>query len=130
LRERRPIAGQEKWIVQNAKPDHPVSPKTGAAPSHRHKQGVLKDGSSADGPRSSQRKTRPTSETSTNDKAKPGVEKSLEDVVVEQDRVPEAKVETKTEVGTSSQWLLNQTIRFLWVQGRRGLRGPPRPGWL
>jgi hypothetical protein len=31
---------------------------------------------------------------------------------VEQDRVPEAKAETKTEVGTGSRWSTNWTVQF------------------
>jgi hypothetical protein len=54
-------------------------------------------------PRSRQGKIGLRSETSANDEAKPDGEKSLEEVVVEQDRVPEVKVETKIEVGTNSQ---------------------------
>jgi hypothetical protein len=45
-----------------------------------------------------------------NDKAKPDVEKCPEEVAVEQNRVPEEKTETKTKVETSSQQLPNQTI--------------------
>jgi hypothetical protein len=47
-----------------------------------------------------------------NDKAKLDAEKSLEEMVAEQDRVLQAKVETKTEARTSSQWSPNWTIRF------------------
>jgi hypothetical protein len=42
-----------------------------------------KDGSFADEPGSSQGRTELRSETSANDEAKPGTEKSLEDVAVE-----------------------------------------------
>jgi hypothetical protein len=44
----RKTLGQENWIVQNAKPDHPVSLKIAAIPGRQHKQGVPKDGSSID----------------------------------------------------------------------------------
>jgi hypothetical protein len=40
------------------------------------------------------------------------MEKSPEEVVVEQDRVPEAKAETKTEARTSSWWSPNRTVQF------------------
>jgi hypothetical protein len=62
---------------------------------------VLKDGSSADEPGSSQGKTGPRSKILANDEAKPYAEKSPEEVVAEQDRVPEVKAETKIEVVTS-----------------------------
>jgi hypothetical protein len=38
-----------------------------------------------------------------NDEAKPNTEKSPEEVAAEQDKVPEAKEETRTEAGTSLQ---------------------------
>jgi hypothetical protein len=98
----RRASGHENWIVQNAKLDHPVSPKTVAAPTHRHKQEAPKDRSSVDEPGTSQGRTWSRSETSASDEAKPDMEKSLEGVAAEQDRVSEAKVETKTEVGISS----------------------------
>jgi hypothetical protein len=41
--------------------------------------------------------------TSANDEVKPDAEKGLEEVATEEDRVPEVKVETKTEDGTSSR---------------------------
>jgi hypothetical protein len=73
-----------------------------------------KDGSFDDGSRDSQCQTGMRSEALTsNDKAKPDVEKCPEEVAVEQNRVPEEKTETKTKVETSSQQLPNQTIRFL-----------------
>jgi hypothetical protein len=62
---------------------------------------MLKDGSSVDEPRSNQGKTGPRSKISANDEAKPYAEKSPEEVIAEQDRVPEVKAETKTEAGTS-----------------------------
>jgi hypothetical protein len=40
--------------------------------------------------------------SSTNSKAKPDAERSLEDVAAEQDMVLEVKEETRTEVGASS----------------------------
>jgi hypothetical protein len=99
----RRASGQEKRTVRKAKPNHHVSLKTVATPGCHHKQGVLKDGSSVDEPRSRQGKIGLRSETSANDEAKPDGEKSLEEVVVEQDRVPEVKVETKIEAGTNSR---------------------------
>jgi hypothetical protein len=51
--------------------------------------------------------------------AKPDVEKSSEEVATEQDRVSEAKAETKIEAGTSSWWPPNWTIQFLQLQDRR-----------
>jgi hypothetical protein len=86
--------------------------KTAAAPGHRHKQEVLNDGSSTDEPRSGQGRTGPRSETSAKDEAKPDAEKSPEEVVAEQDRVSEVKVEMKIEAGTSSWWPPNRTVRF------------------
>jgi hypothetical protein len=79
----RRASGQENRTVQNAKPDHLISPKIVVAPSHWHKQGVLKDGSSADEPGSSQGKTGPRSKILANDEAKPYAEKSPEEVVAE-----------------------------------------------
>jgi hypothetical protein len=73
---------------------------------------VSKDGSSADEPGISQEKTGLRSETSTDDEAKPDVEKSPEEVTTEQDRVPEVKAETKTEARTSSRWPPNRTVWF------------------
>jgi hypothetical protein len=73
---------------------------------------VLKDGSFADQPGSSQRETGLRSVSSTNGEAKPDVERKSEKVVVEQDRVPEANAEMKAEPGTSSQWPPNRTILF------------------
>jgi hypothetical protein len=42
------------------------------------------------------------SETSANNEAKPDAKKGLEEVVVEQDKVPEDKTKAKTEARTSS----------------------------
>jgi hypothetical protein len=53
-----------------------------------------------------------TSETSTNDEVKPDAEKSLEEVVAEQERVLEAKAETRTEARTSSRCPPNRTVWF------------------
>jgi hypothetical protein len=106
------VLGHENRTVWNAKPDHPVSPKTATSPSHRHKREASKDGSSADQPRSSQGRIGPRSESSTDGEAKPDAEKSSEEVAVEQDRVPEAKAETRTEVETSSWRSPNQTVWF------------------
>jgi hypothetical protein len=63
---------------------------------------VPKDRASTSGVGVNQGWTRPRSETLTNDEAKPDAEKSLEEVATEYDRVLEEKIETKTEVGTSS----------------------------
>jgi hypothetical protein len=93
---------QENQTVQNAKPNHPVSPKIAAAPGHLHERETPKDGSSADQPGSSHGQTWPRSTTSANDEAKPEEEKGLEEVEIEQDRVPGAEAKKKTEVGSNS----------------------------
>jgi hypothetical protein len=62
----------------------------------------LKDISSADESGSNQGQTGPRSETFTNDEAKPGAEKSPEEVAAEQGRVPEVKAEIRTKAGTNS----------------------------
>jgi hypothetical protein len=49
----RRASGQENRIVQNAKPDHPISMNIAVAPGHPHEQGMPKDGSSVDEPGSS-----------------------------------------------------------------------------
>jgi hypothetical protein len=76
--------------------------KTTVAPGHRPEQGALKDGSSTDEPGSSQGRIGPRSETSVDNKAKPGVEKILEEVVEEQDRVLEVKENSKIDVRINS----------------------------
>jgi hypothetical protein len=88
------------------------SPKTAAAPSRWHEREAPKDGSSADEPRSRQGRTWLRSKTLANDEAKHDAEKSPEEVVAEQDRVSEVKVEMKIEAGTSSWWPPNRTVRF------------------
>jgi hypothetical protein len=45
-------------------------------------------------------------------KAKPDTEKSLEEVAVEQNKVPEMKAETRTKVKTSSRRPPNRSVRF------------------
>jgi hypothetical protein len=40
------------------------------------------------------------------------MEKSLEQVIVEQNKVPKVKAETRTEAGTSSWWPPNRTVQF------------------
>jgi hypothetical protein len=40
------------------------------------------------------------------------VEKCPEEVIAEQNRVPEVKVEIKIDVGTSSRWPPNQIVWF------------------
>jgi hypothetical protein len=62
---------------------------------------VLKDRSYVDQLESSQGQTVPMSISSANGEAKPDAERKLEEVAVEQDKVPEVKVETKTEARTS-----------------------------
>jgi hypothetical protein len=56
----------------------------------------LKDGSSANRTEGSQGKTGPRSKSSANGEAKPDMEKSSEEVVAVQNRVLEAKAETRT----------------------------------
>jgi hypothetical protein len=63
---------------------------------------VLKDESSTGQLGSSQEKTWLRSETSANDKTKPDVENGPEEVATKQNKVPEAKTETMTKIGTSS----------------------------
>jgi hypothetical protein len=62
---------------------------------------VLKDRSYVDQLESSQGQTVPMSISSANGEANPDAERKLEEVAVEQDKVPEVKVETKTEARTS-----------------------------
>jgi hypothetical protein len=64
---------------------------------------VLKDGSSACQSGSSQEKIESRSKSSANGEAKLDTEKGKEEVIAEQNRVLEAKVETRTEVETSLQ---------------------------
>jgi hypothetical protein len=86
--------------------------KTTSTLHHHHEQRALKDGSSADERGSSHGRTWSRSKTSNNDEAKPDAEKSLEEVAAEQDRVPEAKIETKIEAGTCLQWPPNRIVWF------------------
>jgi hypothetical protein len=97
-------------MVRNLNPDGMISQKATTAPSHRHKQEALKDGSSANHPGISQERIGPRRESSANGEAKPDMEKSLEEVAAEQDRVSEVKVETKIEARTSSRRPPNHTV--------------------
>jgi hypothetical protein len=72
----------------------------------------LKDGPSDDQIEGSQGRTGTRSEFLADGKAKPDMEKFLEEVAVEKNRVPEAKAETRTGARTSSRWPPNQTNRF------------------
>jgi hypothetical protein len=63
--------------------DHPVSLKKSEAPGHQRKQWVCK------------------SKSSTNDEAEQNMEKGIEKVVVEQDKVQGKKTETRAEAGAS-----------------------------
>jgi hypothetical protein len=112
----RRASGQKIETVRNAKLDHPVSQETAVASGHQHERGALKDGSSAGQSGSSQEKTGPRSKSSANGEAKPDTEKSLEEVAAEQNRVLEAKAETRIEAGTSSRRPPNQTFRFRQLQ--------------
>jgi hypothetical protein len=94
--------GQENWTVRNAKPDHSVSQEIRTTPGHQHERGVLKNGSSAGQSGSSQEKTGPRSESLPNDEAKPNMERSPKEVAARENKVPEAKTETRIEVRTSS----------------------------
>jgi hypothetical protein len=96
------ILRQEIRMVRNTKPDGPVSQEVAAPPGHQHEQEALKDGPSADQPKTSQGRTGPRSESLANGEAEPDMEKSSEEVAAEQNRVPEVKVETRTEAETSS----------------------------
>jgi hypothetical protein len=60
-------------------------------------------------------------------KANLDMDKSVEEVAAEQDKVSKVKVETKIEVGTSSRWPPNRTNQLLQLRDRRGLRGLPCP---
>jgi hypothetical protein len=73
---------------------------------------VPKDGSATDQSGSSQGRIGLGSESLANGKAKPDAEKSPKEVAAEEDRVPEAKVETKTEAGATSQQPPNQIVQF------------------
>jgi hypothetical protein len=99
-------------MVQNLKPNGPVSQEAATSPSHWHEQEALKDGSSADQLGNTPERIGPRREYSANGEAKPDTKKSPEEVAVVQDRVPEAKIETKTEAGTSSRLLPNWTVQF------------------
>jgi hypothetical protein len=88
-------------MVQNAKSDHPISPKTTTAPNHRHEREAPKDGSCVYQPGSSHGRTGLGSESSANGKGKPDTETSQEEVAIEYDKVPEPKAETRTEARTS-----------------------------
>jgi hypothetical protein len=96
------IPRQENRMVRNTKPDGPVSQEVAAPPGHQHEQEALKDGPSADQPKTSQGRTGPRSESLANGEVKPDMEKSSEEVAAEQNRVPEAKAETRKEAETSS----------------------------
>jgi hypothetical protein len=71
---------------------------------------VLKDGSSTSQSGNSQEKIGPSSESSANCKVNPDTEKGPKKVAVEQNRVPEAKVENRTEAGTSLRQPPNQIV--------------------
>jgi hypothetical protein len=86
-------SGQENQTIQNAKPDHSVSLKIVAIPGHWHEKKAPKEGSSTNDPGSSRGRTWLRSETLADNEAKPNMEKSLEEVAVEQDRILEAKEE-------------------------------------
>jgi hypothetical protein len=73
-----------------------------STPGHWHKREAPEDESSVDQPGSSLGRIGPRSKSSANGEAKPNAEKSLEEVVAEQDRVLEVKTETRTEARTSS----------------------------
>jgi hypothetical protein len=90
-------------MVWNSKPDGLVSQGAAAAPGHHHKKEALKNGSSTDQPKSSQGRMGPRSKSSADGKAMPDMEKSLEEVVAEQNRISEVKAETKMKTGTSSR---------------------------
>jgi hypothetical protein len=108
----RRASGRENWTVQNAKLDHPVSQEPTLAPGHQHEQEAWKDGSSADQSGSSQEKTGSRSESLADGEAKSVTKESPGEVAVEQNRVLEAKAETRTEAGTSSRRPPNWTVRF------------------
>jgi hypothetical protein len=83
-------------MVRNPKPDGPVSQEAAAAPSQWHELDALKDGPSADQPESSHGRIGPRCESLADGKAKLNVEKSPEEVVAKQNRVPEVKAEIRT----------------------------------
>jgi hypothetical protein len=62
-----------------------------------------KEGSSTDQPGSSQGRTGPRSKSLANGKAKPNAKKGPEEVAAEQDKVSEAKAQTRIEAGASSR---------------------------
>jgi hypothetical protein len=106
------VLRQKNWMVWNSKPDGPVSQGAAAAPGHHHEKEALKNGPSTDQPKSSQGRMGPRSKSSADGKAMPDMEKSLEEVVAEQNRVSEVKAETKTKTGTSSRRPPNRIVRF------------------
>jgi hypothetical protein len=109
----RRALGQENRTIWNVKPDHSVSPKSVAISGRQRKQGVPKDGASANRSRGSKEQTGPRSNASANDdEAKLNAERGPGEVAAEPDRVPEEKTEAKTEAGTSLQWPPNRTVRF------------------
>jgi hypothetical protein len=103
---------QENRTVLNAKLNHLVSLKMASDLGHWNEQKALKYGSSTDESGSNQGQTRPRSETSANDEAKPDMEKSLEEVAPEQNRVLEVKAKIRKEAETSSRQLPNRTVQF------------------
>jgi hypothetical protein len=96
---------------------------------------VPKDGSATDQLGSSQGRIGLGSESLANGEAKPDAEKSPKEVAAEEDRVPEAKVETKTEAGASSRQPPNQIVQFsksnhpvLSGLGQKGMSRTTVPG--
>jgi hypothetical protein len=89
-------------MVWNPKLDGLVSLEAAATLGRWHEQKALKDGPSVNHPETSQGRTGPRSKSSANGEAKLDTEKSPEEVVAEQNRVLEAKAETRMEARTNS----------------------------
>jgi hypothetical protein len=92
--------------------DHLVSQEAAAAPDCQHELDASKSGSSANQSGGGQGQTRPRSETSAGDEAKPDAERNPKEVAAEQNKVLGAKIETRTEAKTSSQQPQNWTVQF------------------
>jgi hypothetical protein len=99
----RRASGQKNQTIQNTKPDHSVSQEAATASGLQHELEPSKSGSFADQSGGNQGQTRPRSETSANGKAKPEVDRNLEEAVAEQNEISGTNIEIRTKAGTSLQ---------------------------
>jgi hypothetical protein len=99
-------------MVQNAKPDHPVSLKIAEGPRQPCKQRVLKVEVYVDGSGGSQDQTGPRGKTLANDRTEQDLEIGPERVAVKQEKAQGKKKEINTEAGSSFQQQQNQTFWF------------------